>query len=184
MDDPYELGLRTDHLLTVTNEQRSQHIARLTSRHEGPSAIFAWEPSVVVGRRIYLFGATVLDSPQRSKHWSHRQPHRSISTVRPELQIEHRSRLMQHVRPPAGDRPWALGPGFHGALGTPGPVVLGLSNEPWVGLWVGRFSAASMGAEPVHRGPFVSHIAQQRTVVTVMSACAARARLRGLFRSS
>ena len=43
--------------------------------------------------------------------------------------------------PPVGDRPWALGPGFHGALGAPGPVVLGL-----VGLWVGRLTAASLGS--------------------------------------
>ena len=33
-DDPYELGLRTEHLLTVTNTQRSNHIARLASRNE------------------------------------------------------------------------------------------------------------------------------------------------------
>ena len=31
-DDPYELGLRTEHLLTVTKTQRSNHIARLASR--------------------------------------------------------------------------------------------------------------------------------------------------------
>ena len=33
-DDPYALGLRTEHLLDVTNTQRSQHIARLTSRND------------------------------------------------------------------------------------------------------------------------------------------------------
>ena len=33
-DDPYQLGLRTEHLLTVTNTQRSNHIARLASRHD------------------------------------------------------------------------------------------------------------------------------------------------------
>ena len=31
-DDPYELGLRIEHLLTVTNTQRSLHIERLASR--------------------------------------------------------------------------------------------------------------------------------------------------------
>ena len=31
-DDSYQLGLRTKHLLTVTNAQRSIHIARLASR--------------------------------------------------------------------------------------------------------------------------------------------------------
>ena len=34
-DDPYVLGLRIEHLLTVTNEQRSKHIARLASRNDG-----------------------------------------------------------------------------------------------------------------------------------------------------
>ena len=35
-DDPYELGLRTEHLLTVTQTQtqRSNHIARLASRND------------------------------------------------------------------------------------------------------------------------------------------------------
>ena len=33
-DDPYELGLRTEHLLAVTNKQRSNHIERLASRHD------------------------------------------------------------------------------------------------------------------------------------------------------
>ena len=33
-DDPYQLGLRTEHLLTVTNTQRSNHIARLASRND------------------------------------------------------------------------------------------------------------------------------------------------------
>ena len=34
MDDPYELGLRVEHLLSVTNTQRSLHIARLSSRND------------------------------------------------------------------------------------------------------------------------------------------------------
>ena len=33
-DDPYQLGLRTEHLLAVTNKQRSNHIERLASRHD------------------------------------------------------------------------------------------------------------------------------------------------------
>ena len=33
-DDPYELGLRTEHLLAVTNKQRSNHIERLASRNK------------------------------------------------------------------------------------------------------------------------------------------------------
>ena len=33
-DDPYQLGLRAEHLLTVTNTQRSSHIARLASRND------------------------------------------------------------------------------------------------------------------------------------------------------
>jgi hypothetical protein len=34
MDDPYELALRIEHLLDVTNTQRSLHIARLSSRRD------------------------------------------------------------------------------------------------------------------------------------------------------
>ena len=34
-DDPYELGLRTEHLLAVTNMHRNIHIARLASRNDG-----------------------------------------------------------------------------------------------------------------------------------------------------
>ena len=33
-DDPYALGLRTEHLLNITNTYRSRHIARLTSRND------------------------------------------------------------------------------------------------------------------------------------------------------
>ena len=33
-NDPYELGLRIENLLTVTQEQRSKHLARLTSRND------------------------------------------------------------------------------------------------------------------------------------------------------
>jgi len=33
-DDPYQLGLRTEYLLAVTNKQRSNHIARLASRND------------------------------------------------------------------------------------------------------------------------------------------------------
>ena len=33
-DDPYALGLRTEHLLNITNTHRSRHIARLTSRND------------------------------------------------------------------------------------------------------------------------------------------------------
>ena len=33
-DDPYELGLRTEHLLAVTNMQRTIHIERLASRYD------------------------------------------------------------------------------------------------------------------------------------------------------
>ena len=43
-DDPYLLGLRIEHLLAVTNEQRSKHLARLASRYDGraklPHALF------------------------------------------------------------------------------------------------------------------------------------------------
>ena len=34
IDDPYLLGLRIEHLLAVTNTQRSNHIARLASRND------------------------------------------------------------------------------------------------------------------------------------------------------
>ena len=34
-DDPYLLGFRIEHLLAVTNEQRSKHLARLASRYDG-----------------------------------------------------------------------------------------------------------------------------------------------------
>ena len=34
MDNPYQLALRIEHLLTVTNTQRSNHIARLASRND------------------------------------------------------------------------------------------------------------------------------------------------------
>ena len=33
-NDPYELGLRIENLLAVTQEQRSKHLARLTSRDD------------------------------------------------------------------------------------------------------------------------------------------------------
>ena len=33
-DDPYLLGLRTEHLLSVTNTQRSNQLARLASRND------------------------------------------------------------------------------------------------------------------------------------------------------
>ena len=33
-NDPYVLGLRIEHLLAVTQEQRSKHLARLTSRND------------------------------------------------------------------------------------------------------------------------------------------------------
>ena len=34
MDNPYQLALRIEHLLIVTNTQRSNHIARLASRND------------------------------------------------------------------------------------------------------------------------------------------------------
>ena len=33
-NDPYELGLRIENLLAVAQEQRSKHLARLTSRYD------------------------------------------------------------------------------------------------------------------------------------------------------